>query len=34
MTLMEEVDECVLYWIGNWWQRRKDLLYGELMAGF
>ena len=33
-TVMEEVGECVMYWIGKWWQRRKDLLYGELMAYF
>ena len=32
--VMEEVGECVKYWIGRWWQRRKDLLYGELMDGF
>ena len=30
-TVMEEVGEYVMYWIGKWWQRRKDLLYGELM---
>ena len=33
-TVMEEVGECTMYWIGKWWQRRKDLLYGELMDGF
>ena len=21
--MMEEVGECVLYWLGRWWQRRK-----------
>ena len=26
-TVMEEVGECILYWIGKWWQRRKDLMY-------
>ena len=31
---MEEVGECIMYWIGKWWQRRKDLLYGELMDRF
>ena len=30
MTLMEEVGKCVKYLIGEW-QRRMDLLYGELM---
>ena len=33
-TVMEEVGECIMYWIGKWWQRRKDLLYGELMDRF
>ena len=33
-TVMEEVCECFMYWIGKWWQRRKDLLYGELMDYF
>ena len=23
-----------MYWIGKWWQRRKVLLYGDLMDGF
>ena len=32
-TVMEEVGECVMYWIGKWWQRRKDLFCGELMDG-
>ena len=34
MTLMEEVGECLVYWIGKWWQRRKELLYGDLMDRF
>ena len=21
--VMEEMGECVLYWLGRWWQRRK-----------
>ena len=33
-TVMEEVGECVMYWIGKWWQRKKDLLHGEVMDGF
>ena len=33
-TMMEEVGECIVHWIGKWWQRRKYLLYGELMDGF
>ena len=33
-TVMEEVGKCVMYWIDKWWQRRKDLLYGELMDRF
>ena len=33
-TVMEEVSECIVHWIGKWWQRRKDLLYGELMGRF
>ena len=31
---MREMGECAMYWIGKWWQRRKDLLYGKLMDGF
>ena len=27
MTLMDEVGECIVYWIGKWWQRRKDVLW-------
>ena len=34
MTLIEEVGECIMYWIGEWCQRRKDLLYEELVDGF
>ena len=26
--VMEEVGGCILYWLGRWWQRRKQLLYG------
>ena len=26
--VMEDVGECVLYWLGRWWQRRQQLLYG------
>ena len=26
--VMADVGECVLYWLGGWWQRRKQLLYG------
>ena len=33
-TAMAEVGECIMYRIGKWWQRRKNLLYGELMDGF
>ena len=33
-TVMEEVGDCIMYWIGKWWQKRKDLLYGELMDRF
>ena len=33
-TVMEEVREYVMYWTGKWWQRRTDLLYGELINGF
>ena len=32
--VMEEVGGCVMYWIEEWWQRRKDLLYGELIDEF
>ena len=31
MTLMEEVNEYIMYWKGKWWQRSKVLLYGELI---
>ena len=34
MTLMEEVGKYVMYWLGKWWQTRKDLWHGELMDGF
>ena len=33
-TAMEKMSECIVHWIGKWWQRRKDLLYGELMDRF
>ena len=26
-AVMAEVGECVMYWIGKWWQRREVLLY-------
>ena len=26
--VMADVEECVLYWLGRWWQRRKQLLHG------
>ena len=26
-TVMEKMGECNMYWIGKWWQSRKDLLY-------
>ena len=26
--VMECVGECIVYWFGRWWQRRKQLLYG------
>ena len=26
--VMDVVGECVVYWLGRWWQRRKQLLYG------
>ena len=26
--VMEDVGGCVLYWLGRWWLRRKQLLYG------
>ena len=32
--VVEEIGKCIMYWLGKWWQRRKDLLYGELMDGF
>ena len=32
-ALMGVVGEC-MYWIRKWWQRRKDLLYGEQMDQF
>ena len=27
-TVMEDVGKCVLYWLGRWWQRRKQMLHG------
>ena len=32
--VMEEIGKCIMYWIGKLWQRRKDLLYVELMYRF
>ena len=26
-SVMEDVGECIVYWLGRWWQRRKQLLY-------
>ena len=26
--VMVEVVECIVYLLGRWWQRRKQLLYG------
>ena len=26
--VMKDMGECVLYRLGRWWQRRKQLLYG------
>ena len=26
--VMEDVGECILFWLGRWWRRRKQLLYG------
>ena len=26
--VIEEVGDCLVYWFGRWWQRRKQLLYG------
>ena len=33
IAMEEEVSECII-WIGKWWQRRNDLLHGELVDGF
>ena len=33
-TVVEEVGECVMHWKGKWWERRKELLYSELMTDF
>ena len=32
-TVMVAVGKCAIYGIAKWLQRRKDLLYGELMDG-
>ena len=32
-TVVVEVGDCIMHWMEKWWQRRKDLLYGELMDG-
>ena len=26
--VMEEVAECIVHWLGRWWQRRKQLMFG------
>ena len=30
--VMGEVGECVLYWLGRWWQRRKHGCMGRLLS--
>ena len=32
--VVEEVGDCVMYWVEKWWQRRKDLLYWKIMDRF
>ena len=32
--VMEDVGEYVLYWLGRWWQRRKQLFYGKFVVGY
>ena len=27
-----DVGECILHWLGRWWQRRKQLLYRLLLG--
>ena len=34
VTVMADVGECVLYWLGRWWQRRKQLLYEWFVVGY
>ena len=29
--VMEDVRECILYWLGRWWQRRKQLLHVQVL---
>ena len=29
--VMEYVGECVLYWLGRWWQRRNNCCMGRLL---
>ena len=32
--VMEDVGECVLYWLGRCWQRWKQLLYGSVLVRY
>ena len=32
--VMEDVGECKLYWLGRWWQKRKQLLYEWVVVGY
>ena len=32
--VIEDVGEYVLYWLGRWWQRRKQLFYGKFFVGY
>ena len=32
--VMEDVGEYILYWLGRWWQRRKQLFNVKFVVGY
>ena len=32
--VMEDVRECISYWLDRWWQRRKQMFYGLVVVAY